>query len=159
LSTPEIISTSISLLAVVVSVVALLRSRRNHAQLLELERVHADLSQRQIEEMEERKREALKAKLVVRLDKDDQGYKFVITNKGQSTASNIYFALERDNEHNPLVPEDFDHKNPFPALAPNEHYHLLARIPREDCQLTYEISLRWNNQDDTQERIVRSVAR
>lgn len=153
------ISASISLLAVVVSVVALLRSRKNHAQLLELERVHAELSQRQIDEIEERKCEALKASLVAHLEKADQGYKFVITNKGEATASNIYFALEQDNEHNPLIHGDFEQKIPFPALAPNEHYHLLAHIPLNIRQLTYEISLRWDNQDGTQKRIVRNVAR
>ena len=158
MSTTEIISSLISLLAVAVSVVALLRSGQNHAQLLELERVHAELSQSQIEDIEERKREALKASLTVHLEKTNQDYKFVITNQGQATASNIYFGMEQNNEHNPLVRGDFEQKTPFPALAPNERYHLLAHIPLGIRQLTYEISLRWNNEDGTQKRIVQSVA-
>ncbi|WP_297797004.1 hypothetical protein [uncultured Marinobacter sp.] len=109
--------------------------------------------------MEERKREALKAKLIVSLEKADTDYKFIITNQGQSTASNIYFGIEQGNEHNPLVRGDFEQKIPFPALAPNESYHLLAHIPINIRQLTYEISIRWNNPDGTQEREIQSVAR
>ena len=158
MTTTEITTALISLLAVTVSLIALLRSRRNHAQLLELEKVHAELSRRQIDEIEERKREALKAKLAVHLEKADKGYKFIITNQGQSTASNIYFGMEQGNEHNPLVRGDFEQKIPFPALAPNESYHLLAHIPINIRQLTYEVSLRWNNEDGTQKRIVQNVA-
>jgi uncharacterized protein YpmS len=83
LTTTEIITALISLLAVSVSLVALRRSRQNHAQLLELEKVHADLSRRQIDEIEERKREALNGKLTVRLEKADTDYRFIITNQGQ----------------------------------------------------------------------------
>lgn len=153
------ITALISLLAVSVSLIALLRSRQNHNQLLELEKVHAELSRRQIDEMEERKREALKAKLTVRLEKTDTDYKFVITNQGQSTASHIYFGIEQGNEHNPLVRGDFEQKTPFPALAPNASYHLLAHIPIDIRQLTYKVSVRWNNQDGTQDREIQSVAR
>lgn len=159
MTTTEIITALIALLAVSVSLIALLRSRQNHAQLLELEKVHAELSRRQIDEMEERKREALKAKLTVRLEKAGTDYKFIITNQGQSTASNVYFGIEQGNEHNPLVRGDFEQKIPFPALAPNESYHLLARIPINIRQLTYEISIRWNNPDGTQKREIQSVAR
>jgi thioesterase domain-containing protein len=159
LTTTEIITALISLLAVSVSLVALRRSRQNNAQLLELEKVHAELSRRQIDEIEERKREALKAKLTVRLEKADTDYRFVITNQGQSTASNIYFGIEQGNEHNPLVRGDFEQKIPFPALAPNESYHLLAHIPIDIRQLTYEISIRWNNPDGTQGREIQSVTR
>ena len=159
MTTTEIITALISLLAVSVSLVALRRSRQNHAQLLELEKVHAELSRRQIDEIEERKREALKAKLTVRLEKADTDYRFIITNHGQSTASNIYFGIEQGNEHNPLVGGDFEQKIPFPALAPNESYHLLAHIPLNIRQLTYEISIRWNNPDGTQKREIQNVAR
>ena len=159
MTTTETITSLISLLAVLVSLIALFRSRQNHAQLLELEKVHAELSRRQIDEIEERKREALKAKLTVRLEKADTDYKFIITNQGQSTASNIYFGIEQGNEHNPLVRGDFEQKIPFPALAPNESYHLLAHIPLNIRQLTYEISIRWNNPDGTQKREIQNVAR
>lgn len=159
MTTTEIITALISLLAVSVSLVALRRSRQNHAQMLELEKVHADLSRRQIDEIEERKREALKAKLTVRLEKADTDYRFIITNQGQSTASNIYFGIEQGNEHNPLVGGDFEQKTPFPALAPNASYHLLAHIPIDIRQLTYEVSVRWNNPDGTQDREIHRVAR
>ncbi|WP_417516127.1 hypothetical protein [Marinobacter sp.] len=154
----EIISVLISVLAVVVSLTALSRSRKNHAQLLELEQVHAELSRKQLADFEKREQQVLKANLTISLEKEGQMSKFVIKNAGPAIATNIYFGLEQDNDCNPLVSGDFEAKIPFPALAPQEQYYLLADIPLDVRQLTFSISLRWNNEDGTQERVVRSVA-
>jgi len=159
LSPFEIISLLVSVVAVVISAVALIRSRRNHAQLIELERVHAELSRKQLAEMEEQERQAQKAKLRCHMELQGNNNKFVITNTGQATATDIYFGLEENNEHNPLVHGDFEKKTPFPSLASGESFYLLAQIPLSVRQSAYSISLRWENEDGTQDRIVRNVAR
>jgi hypothetical protein len=159
LSSFETVSFLVSVVAAIISAAALVRSRRNHAQLIELERVHAELSQRQLEELEERDRQAKKAMLHCHMEQNEDHNKFVITNTGQATANDIYFALEQGNEHNPLVQGDFEGKIPFPSLAPGDNYHLLAHIPLSVRQPAYFISLRWQNQDGKQERILRTVAR
>jgi len=151
LSPFEIISLLVSTVAVIISFAALVRSRQNHAQLIELERVHAELSQRQLAEMKEREKQAKKAMLRCQLEQQGDHYKFVITNAGQATAKDIYFSLEQSNEHNPLVHGDFEEKIPFPSLSPGDSYYLR--------QPAHFISLRWENEDGEQERILRTVAR
>lgn len=44
---------------------------------------------------------------------------------------------------------DLEQKTPLPALAPKESYHLLAHIPINIRQLTYEISMRRKNPNGT----------
>lgn len=155
----EVISLLISLLAVGVSVTALVRSRKNHIQVMELERVHAELSQKQIDEIEKRKRLAQKADLRCRLEQQGNNYKFIIENTGQAEATNIYFGLDENNEHNPLVLSDYQSKTPYPSLAQGEFYSILATIPLKVKQPVYFISLRWINQDGSQARINSSVSR
>lgn len=155
----EIISSLISLLAVGVSFYALYRSTKNHDQLIEFEKIHAKVSERELAQYEKRDRDAQKAALSVRMVKDGKDYKFVITNQGESEAKNIYFGLEQDNEHNPLVQNDFNQKTPYKILGPGDSYTLQAYIPTDVRQSAYSVSLRWNNADGSQERILRSVAR
>ncbi|MFG1495388.1 hypothetical protein ABMA57_02065 [Saccharospirillum sp. HFRX-1] len=155
----EIISSVISLLAVMVSFYALYRSKRNHDQLIEIEKVHARLSERELAEYDKRDRDALKASLSVRMVKDDKAHKFVITNQGRAEAKNIYFGLEQDNEHNPLVSNDLEQKTPYRILGPGDSYYLLASIPLSVRQTTYTVSLRWDNVDGSQDRVLRIVAR
>lgn len=155
----ETISLLVSIVAVIISAAALVRSRRNHAQLIGLERVHAELSQRQIADIEERERQAKKAMLRCRMEKQEDHYKFVITNTGQATAKDIHFGLEQGNEHNPLVHGDFEDKIPFPSLSSGDSYYLLAHIPLSVRQPAYFISLRWENEDGEQDRILQTVAR
>jgi len=127
--------------------------------LIELERVHAELSQKQLAEMENLERQAHKAHLRCHMEQQGNSHRFVITNKGQAEAVNIYFGLEEGNEHNPLVRGDFEEKIPFPSLSGGDSYYLLAQIPLTIRQPTYSISLRWENEDGTQDRIVRTVVR
>ncbi|MGM0613708.1 MAG: hypothetical protein ACQESM_09390 [Bacteroidota bacterium] len=155
----EIISSVISLLAVVVSFVALYRSKRNHDQVIELKKVHAKLSERQLAEFDKHDREAGKANLAVEMIKENNMHKFVITNRGKAEAKDIYFGLEEENEHNPLVGGDYEGKNPFKLLAPGDSYKHLAHIPISVRQSIYSVSLRWNNADGNQDHIFLNVAR
>jgi len=155
----EIISSLISLLAVAVAFYSLHRSKRNHDQLVKLEKVHAQLSERELAEYDKRNRDALKTVLSVRMVKDGSAHKFLITNQGEAEAKNIYFGLEQDNEHNPLVPSDFEQKTPYRILGPGDSYHLLASIPLSVRKNFYSVSLRWDNADGSQDRILRSVAK
>ena len=159
LSLFESITLLVSVVAVFISTAALVRAGRNHTQLMSLERVHAELSQRQLTEMEKREQQAKKATFRCHMEKQGDHHRFVITNTGQATARNIYFGLEQGNEHNPLVQGDFENKIPFPSLSSGDSYYLLANIPLSVSQSAYFISLRWENEDGEQDRILRTVTR
>ena len=69
MSTAETISSLISLLAVLISAIALIRARKTQSQLIALEKVHAELSRRQIDDIEARIKQEMKANLSVRLER------------------------------------------------------------------------------------------
>ncbi|WP_352297704.1 hypothetical protein [Pseudoalteromonas sp. 20-MNA-CIBAN-0454] len=155
----EFVSSSIALIASIISIVALVRTRKNTHRLIELEEVHARLSERQLQKMDEQEQQTLKANITVSLERTGSQNRFVVENSGPSTASKIYFSLGQDNQHNPLVSGDYDKKSPYPALNQNESYFLLASIPMDVTQMVYDIDVRWLNEDGTQTKRKYAVSR
>lgn len=153
------IETLISVIAVAISFIALIRSRQNTQKLIELEEIHAQLSKRQLAEYAERELESTKANLAVRLESMSTSGKFVIENSGPAVAKNIYFSLTQDGDHNPLVAGDFDKKIPFPHLNAGDSYYLLANFPLEVTQMIYGIDLRWYTEDGKEHKKTFSVSR
>jgi hypothetical protein len=125
----DMITPLISILAVIISLVALIRGRKNSQKLIELEEIHAQLSRKQLEEYERQETDSLKANLTVSLQADGSSGRFIIENKGPAVAKKIYFSLIEEGEHNPLVSGDFEKKIPYPQLNPGESYHFLASFP------------------------------
>jgi len=148
----EVISSLISIVAVVISLVALVRGRQNSRKLIELEEVHAQLSRKQLEEIERTEAESSKAILSVSLDAEGSSGKFVVENKGPAVAKNIYFSLTADGDHSPLVSGDFEKKIPFPLLYPGARYHFLASFPLSVTQMVYGVDLRWHTEDGIQHK-------
>lgn len=155
----EVINPLISLLAVILSVVSLVRSRKNTKKMIELEEVHAQLSRKQLEEYEERERESLKANIGVRLETEGSSGRFVVENSGPAIAKNIHFSLTQDGEHNPLVGGDYKEKSPFPILNAGDSYYFLASFPLEVTQMIYGVELRWHTEDGIQHKKSFSVSR
>jgi hypothetical protein len=155
----EFVSSSIALIASIISIVALVRTRKNTHRLIELEEVHARLSERQLQKMDEQDQQTLKANVTVSLERTGSQNRFVIENSGPATASKIHFALGQDNQQNPLVSGDYDKKSPYPALNRNESYFLLASIPMDVTQMVYDIDVRWLNEDGSQTKRKYAVSR
>lgn len=148
----EIINPLISIIAVIISLIALVRGRKNSKKLIELEEIHAQLSRKQLEEYENREAESLKASLVVNLRSEGSSGKFIIQNNGPAVAKNIYFSLTEEGDHNPLEGGDFEKKIPYPLLNPGESYHFLASFPLAVTQMIYGVDLRWHTEDGTQHK-------
>ena len=140
---------SISFLALVISFVALVRSRNNQKRLLELEEINASLSQAQLEKMRLDAENDLKANLSVSLEGSGSSYKFIVSNSGPASASDIHFSLEGDLEHFPLVGGDYEQKLTYPALEADDYYYLVASFPLSVTQNIYRVALRWKNSDGT----------
>tara|TARA_R100001594_G_scaffold38614_1_gene69945 strand:+ start:201 stop:671 length:471 start_codon:yes stop_codon:yes gene_type:complete len=143
----EIINSIISIVAVIISLIALIRGRKNSQKLIELEEIHAQLSLKQLEEYEKKEADSLKASLNVSLHADGSSGKYVIENRGPAVAKNIYFSLNEEGGHNPLVSSDFEKKIPYPLLNPGEAYHFKARFPLAVTQMIYSVDLRWHTED------------
>lgn len=155
----EVINSIISIVAVSISLVSLIRGRKNTQKLIELEEIHAQLSRKQLEEYERKEADSLKASLAVSLQADSRSGKFIVENMGPAAAKNIYFSLNEEGDHNPLINGDFEKKIPYPLLNPGESYHFMARFPLAITQMIYGVDLRWHTEDGIQHKKSFKVSR
>lgn len=93
----ESLTLSISLVAVVISVVSLVRTRRTASQQLELEKITADLSAKQLQFLEAEEKMLSKAQIDAELEEYGTDYKLIITNVGGSVAYDVLFVIEGDS--------------------------------------------------------------
>ena len=149
MTTYEIITTLVSLLAVIVASVSLYRTREIASQQLELERTTSELSRKQLEIIAAEEKALQKAHIDVELEGYGADWRFVITNNGAAEASDVNFYLE--GEGNPLVANDYAEKIPIRALKPGKSISIYAAlsmgVPRQ-----YTTNVRWNNPDGTQDK-------
>ncbi|TQV65687.1 hypothetical protein FKG94_28215 [Exilibacterium tricleocarpae] len=157
----EIITTLISVLAVVISTISLIRTRKQAKKLMEYERLHAEVSRRQLAEMDEVKSQKNKTSLVAEIEHypENHASSFVIMNNGISDATNIYFSLTEENESNPIVQKSLENKTPYQLLRPGEYYDIAASFPINIKQQVFNICLRWSNADGTQSNETMAVYR
>lgn len=147
----ELLSTLVSAIAAVISIVAMIRTRKINAAMLRLEEIHAELSKKQIEQIEKDKQEQSRAKLKVELVKHSStSYKFHITNMGSSSAKNINFSLTQDCDSNPLVMNEYTQKIPYPMLNAGDYFTLIAAINFDMSSSIFPVRLFWKNEDGTQ---------
>ncbi|WP_422491308.1 hypothetical protein [Endozoicomonas sp. ALE010] len=151
----EILTLCVSSLAVVVSLVAIIRTRKVDTAMLRLEEVHAELSKKQIELIEKEKKEQEKASIKVELVKYSRSdYKFHITNHGRSPARNIRFSLTQNCNDNPLVMGEYKDKIPYPLLNPDETFTLIAAITLGMSSTIFPVEVIWQNEDGSDEKRV-----
>lgn len=151
MSSYEIISSLIAVLAIIVSVVSLNRTHKLSKRLLELEEVHGQLSARQIQALNEEERKSRTADLSVNLERMKGGMgNFHISNAGPATATNIFFCLTDENEVNPMVKGDMDSKLPYKILNKGDHFKLAASFGISVRQNVFHVELRWTNEDGTE---------
>ena len=144
----EIITTLVSLLAIIISSVSLVRTRKLAKEQLELEKVTAQLSQLQIENLAEEKANKNKPNFNVTLSKLGKSYYFYISNTGQGSAFNLNFELV-DCEDSPLISSELSDKFPHPEMKNNSRIKLIAAIHMQS-PTTYQVKLSWEDADNKQ---------
>ena len=126
MTTYEIVSLIVSLVAVVIALVSLVRTRKVASQQIELERVTAELSAKQLDILNAEEKSLSKAQIDVELEGFDSDYHFIITNVGGAEARNVTFKIE--GEENPLIESEYQDKIPIPSLRPGKSIQLIAAL-------------------------------
>lgn len=143
MSAYEQLSLLVSVLAVIISTVSLVRTRKLAKEQLELERVTAELSKLQIQSIEEDRASKKKPKFNVTLSNLGKSSFFYISNTGQGSALDVNFELV-DCDDNPLT-GDFSEKFPHPEMKANSRVKLMAAI-HMGSPLKYQVKLSWKNE-------------
>jgi len=135
----------ISLLAVTLSVVAMHRTRKTNNRLVELEEIHAKLSQAQLKELEEKDKKKYSADVQADLVQPSPGnYRVRVTNHGPGSAYRISVSVLEDCEYDPMVANDLESKTPYPVLASGKSFEIVATIPVGITQRIFPIALSWD---------------
>lgn len=138
----ETLTLLVSVLAVVISTISLVRTRKLAKEQLELERVTAELSRLQIQSLEEDRESKTKPKFNVTLSKLGKSSFFYISNTGEGTAYEVNFELV-DCEDSPLT-SDLSEKFPHPEMKPNSRVKLIAAM-HLGSPSKYQVKLSWKN--------------
>jgi len=156
---PQWISTLVATVALIVSLVSLVRTRRTHANQLKLQEEHlqlqrttAELHAKQLQLLDSQDLRSRRGVLGVSLVRTHRGYEFLIENTGEIAVKNIRFEL-LECPDSPLVRGDYDRKLPVPLLHPRGSVSLLAALS-SSTPLSYEARLTWVDPDDTEQTSV-----
>lgn len=144
----EIISTLVSVLAIIISSISLVRTRKLAKEQLELEKITANLSQLQIENLAEEKANKNKPNFNVTLSKLGKSYYFYISNTGQGSAYNVKFELV-NCEDSPLISSELEDMFPHPEMKNNSRIKLIAAIHMSSPR-KYQVKLSWEDSNKNQ---------
>ena len=136
----ELLTLLASIIAIVISAVSLVRTRKLAAEQLELERITAELSRLQIKSIEDEENLKTKPQLNVAITKLSSSSYFIISNTGKGSAYKVNLELV-DCKDNPLSSE-VNHILPYAEMKPNTRIKLMASMhlnsPRK-----YQVRLNW----------------
>lgn len=144
-----------SIVAVIISTVSLVRTRKIAMEQIELEKITADLSRLQIKQITEQDELKTKPQLNVAITTIGKSTHFVISNTGKGSAYNLNVELI-DCPDNPLLsPEG---KLPCPEMKPNSRIKLFAAM-HMNSPISYQVKLIWEESSGVQSSEIFWVSR
>lgn len=152
----ELLTLLTSIIAIVISAVSLVRTRKLAAEQLELERITADLSKLQIKSIEEQENLKTKPQLNVTITKLGNSNHFIVANTGKGSAYKVNLELI-DCQDNPLTSE-IRHILPYPEMKQNSRFKLLAAF-HMSSPLTYQVKLTWQESSGEEQSETHWVSR
>lgn len=139
----------ISLLAISVSVVSMIRTRKISEKQIALEKVAAKLSKKQLELINKEEVAKTKALVDMELHSEIDKHRLYFVNNGYANASEVDFELK--GEHFPFIDDEYQRKFPLKTLRPGKDasLYLIDEFGRPDH---YEIEYWWEDPDGTERK-------
>lgn len=138
----ELLTLLASIVAIVISAVSLVRTRKLAAEQFELEKITAELSRLQIKGIEEQESQKTQPHLNVAITRLGNSTHFIISNTGKGIAYKVNLELV-DCEDNPLTGQ-VDHVLPYAEMRPASRIKLLAGM-HMGSPLKYQVRLIWQD--------------
>ena len=145
----EIITTLVSVIALAISFVALVRARQISTRQLELEQVNANLASKQLSIIEAEEKRRAFPEIHVELVSRGAEYRFIVSNDGYSEARDVHFSFMGIGP--PIPPHEFRSKTPILVLRPGKSLEFFA-VREMHCDLKYRVTINWINPDGTNGR-------
>ncbi len=137
----------ISVLAIIISFLVYLTTKRYQERQTKLADVMEHLGRRQIQNLEDQDDRRRKAVLAAEILHRGREWTLQITNSGAASASDVQLRFScRDQGTSPLVLADFQRKFPAPLLQAGGTINLLLAVSHDSAR-TYMARLDWDNPD------------
>ena len=148
MTTYQIITACIALLAVIISAISLRRTSKTTKEQLSLQRIMADLAQKQLEQIHNAEKSSESVRFSVRVERiGSSTRKLVISNVGEVEARDVEFELDPHGKlESPLVHSDYEQKFPIPVLAPGSSVGTLMAI-HFGTATAFRVILKWRGTD------------
>ena len=143
MTTVEILTLVCSLVSLVIAAVSLIRTRKVAVEQLRLDRITADLAQKQLEQIEQQEGMNKLPSLTVTMGKLGKKWNLVIANRGTGSARNLDFELI-DCHDNPFF--NAGSKLPHPDLRAGQRIKLGAAIHMQSPS-KYHLRITYNDLD------------
>ena len=141
----EILTSLTAIVAVIISILSLNRTRRIQAKQLEFEAITTALANKQLEILTKEEQLAERAHVTVDLVRvGASDYRFVIMNQGAVVALDVTFEIDSVSPYNPLLRSETERKLPYPSLQPGQSFTLIASFNMQS-PLSYDVHLKWQN--------------
>lgn len=147
----EVLSLFVSVIAVVVSLVAIVRTRKTQKEFYALEKIHAALSAKQLEDIKADEQSRTKTYVEI----DIQSGSVYLVNVGLSLAKSVDIEFS-DDSHNCLVRSELEFL-PYPQLNPRQDIKLVGAYNTSCSPRTVPITVKWENEDGTKEEYTKVI--
>lgn len=139
----EIVSLCLSGGAILISLISMRWTHKISKEQLELERITAELSTRQLQALEDELKNKTTPKFQVTISKFGKDDFFYIVNIGEATAHDVNFEII-DCNYNPLISDDFHEKFPCPEMKSQSKIKLFAAFGLGSPS-RYQVKISWEN--------------
>ena len=143
MSSFEILTLVVSLVSVVIAMTSLVRTRGLNERQLQLQEITSQLAERQLGQIEQAERERALPGLRVELAKIGKSYRFLLVNRGASSAFHLTFEFV-DCADPPVSRGELAEKFPYPELKPESRVRLLAAIHMGSPRV-FTVRLAWKD--------------
>jgi len=142
METYQLFTILISILAIVISTVSLVRTRKVTEKQLELEEQQASLAKKQLEQIEAQEEISQLANIDVELQGDGTSWELSITNYGEAEAQNVNISWV--GEHPRFLDQEINNKLPIKRF-PSGKERCLKIARSMACLPSYEGVIHWVN--------------
>jgi len=134
----------ISLIAVLISAVSLIRTGKLHKQQIILNELTEKLSRKQLDNISKAESEKSKTKIFVDLIKENNDYFIRLTNTGNSLAKDVSYEVINDSDN-------YGYLEPIPIIHPGQSIKFLFAIYFGSPD-KYNVKVEWVNSDNSESK-------
>ena len=150
MTTFELLTTFASIIALIISAVSLIRTRKTEAKQIELQQATDALAKKQLELILTAETQSKKARMQMRIEQYRNAHRFVVRNIGDSPGKNVQFTVDVHGQgENPLMIADYNDKFPISSLGPGDEAGAMAAFAMGSGR-AFNVRITWENIDGTQ---------